>query len=79
MKRRRRNSFFGAGGAPQLGTCRSTSAPLRWAGPNLLLLHVTGKMKYLDVAALAAINTQFETIDVGDSLIHGKIEAFSCM
>jgi len=35
-------------------------------------------MKYLDIAGLAAINNRFEAIDVGDAIISGRIEAYSC-
>jgi len=35
-------------------------------------------MKYLDIAGLAAINARFEAIDVGDCIINGRIEAYSC-
>jgi len=35
-------------------------------------------MKYLDIAALSGLNAKFEAIDVGDSIIQGRIEAYSC-
>jgi len=35
-------------------------------------------MKYLDIPALAGINAQLERIYVGDCVIKGRIEAYSC-
>ncbi|GAX83091.1 hypothetical protein CEUSTIGMA_g10517.t1 [Chlamydomonas eustigma] len=35
-------------------------------------------MKYLDLAPISRINTFLENVDVGDYIVHGDLEAYSC-
>jgi hypothetical protein len=36
-------------------------------------------MKFLDISSLALLTSALSGIDIGDSIIYGRIECYSCM